>query len=50
MEVIIRLRNVGLTIDIRKYEFETKETKYLRLIINDKGVRINLNKVVVVIN
>jgi hypothetical protein len=48
--VVIRLRNVGLTIDIRKYKFEIKKTKYLGLIISDKGVRIDLNKVVAVIN
>ena len=47
-EVIIRLRDIGFIINIRKYEFEIKETKYLRLIISNKSVRINLKKVVVI--
>lgn len=47
-EVITRLRDAGLTIDIRKCEFETKSTKYLGLIISDKGVGMDPDKVAAV--
>jgi hypothetical protein len=44
-EVVQRLADAGLQIDIGKCEFETKKTKYLGLIINDGGVAMDLEKV-----
>lgn len=36
-KVLQRLRDAGLQIDIDKCEFETKEVKYLRFIIEAEG-------------
>ena len=44
-EVVKRLLNAGLTIDIGKCEFETTETKYLGLIISTNGLRMDPEKV-----
>jgi len=40
-----RIINIGLQIDINKYEFDTKKIKYLELIIKLKGIFINEKKV-----
>ena len=40
--------NVGLQIDINKYEFDTKKTKYLKLIIKPKSIFINKKKVKII--
>ncbi|KFG81444.1 hypothetical protein MANI_024595 [Metarhizium anisopliae] len=44
-EVVMRLRDAGLQIDIDKCEFETTRTKYLGLIITPGGVEMDLDKV-----
>jgi trehalose/maltose hydrolase-like predicted phosphorylase len=45
-KVLDCLRKAGLQIDINKYEFEVKSTKYLRFIIDTgKGLQIDPNKV-----
>ncbi|OCK87673.1 uncharacterized protein K441DRAFT_593109, partial [Cenococcum geophilum 1.58] len=40
-----RLKNVGLYINLKKYEFLVIEVKYLKLIITTKGVRMDPKKV-----
>jgi hypothetical protein len=40
-EVLRRLIDAGLQIDIEKYEFHTKKTKYLRLIITPRGIEMD---------
>lgn len=49
-EVLQRLRAAGLQIDIDKCEFSVTETKYLGLIISDKGIRMDPDKVQAIIN
>ncbi len=45
-KVLVCLLVVGLYLDINKYEFKTKSTKYLGFIIKaGKGVRIDPKKV-----
>jgi len=44
-EVVIRLRDAGLQIDIDKCEFETTRTKYLGLIITPGGIEMDPSKV-----
>jgi len=44
-EVLKRLTDAGLTIDIRKCEFSVTETKYLGLIISTSGIRMDQEKV-----
>jgi len=44
-QVIIKLRNTGLQIDINKCEFETTRTKYLDLIIGTNGVSMDPEKI-----
>ena len=43
--VITKLRDAGLQIDINKSEFHVQETKYLRLIVSTKGLRMDPAKV-----
>ncbi|OCK93800.1 uncharacterized protein K441DRAFT_564119, partial [Cenococcum geophilum 1.58] len=40
-----RLREAGLYINLKKYEFLVIKVKYLKLIITTKGVRIDPKKV-----
>ncbi len=47
-EVITRLGNAGLQIDINKSEFYTKKTKYLGLIISTDGMSMDPEKVQVI--
>jgi hypothetical protein len=44
-EVVTRLRDAGLQIDIDKCEFETTRTKYLGLIITPDGIEMDPEKV-----
>lgn len=44
-EVVKRLRDAGLQIDIHKCEFETTRTKYLGLIITPDGIEMDDDKV-----
>ena len=49
-KVIKRLYNVGLQIDINKYEFRVIEMQYLGLIISNYSIKIDLVKVVAVLD
>jgi hypothetical protein len=44
-EVVQRLIDAGLQIDIYKYKFKTTETKYLGLIVSPGGVKMDPAKV-----
>ena len=44
-KVLKRIMNAGLQIDINKCEFDTKKTKYLKLIIKLGGIFIDKKKV-----
>jgi hypothetical protein len=44
-EIVRRLREAGLQIDITKCDFETNRTKYLRLIITPEGIQMDPAKV-----
>ncbi|KAK9416117.1 putative Reverse transcriptase [Seiridium unicorne] len=44
-DVVQRLMNAGLTMDIHKCEFEVTETKYLGLIISTSGIKMDPGKV-----
>ena len=44
-KILKKIINAGLQIDINKYEFNTKKTKYLGLIIKLRGIFINEKKV-----
>ena len=47
-EVLERLANAGLTIDIRKCEFNVTKTRYLGLIISTDGIQMDPEKVAVI--
>ncbi|KAF4310711.1 hypothetical protein GTA08_BOTSDO13630 [Botryosphaeria dothidea] len=50
-QVLQRLRDAGLQLDISKYEFEVETVKYLGLIIDAKhGLRMDPDKVSVIVN
>jgi transposase InsO family protein len=49
-EVVERLRDAGLQIDITKCEFETTRTKYLGLIITPGGIEMDQDKVATIKN
>jgi RNase H-like domain found in reverse transcriptase/Reverse transcriptase (RNA-dependent DNA polymerase)/Integrase zinc binding domain len=49
-EVVTRLRDAGLQIDIDKCEFETTRTKYLGLIVTPGGVEMDPEKVSTILN
>jgi hypothetical protein len=44
-EVLVRLRDAGLQIDINKCEFHVQETLYLGMIISTEGIRMDPAKV-----
>ena len=44
-EVVTRLRDAGLQIDIKKCEFEAQETKYLGLVVTTDGIKMDPAKV-----
>ena len=49
-EVVARLRDAGLQIDINKCEFETTRTKYLGLIVTPFGLQMDPDKVTAIVN
>jgi len=49
-DVIRRLRDTGLQIDMNKSEFYTKKTKYLGLIISTEGISMDTEKVTAITN
>jgi hypothetical protein len=49
-KILEKLRNTGLQINLKKYEFYIIRTKYLEFIININGIEINPEKISVVKN
>jgi hypothetical protein len=47
-EVLERLQNTGLQVDIKKCEFEVKYTRYLRFIISTSSIKVDSKKVEVI--
>ena len=50
LNVLKRLKERGLQLDIDKCEFDTKEVKYLGLIVTTEGVRMDPEKVETILN
>jgi len=48
--VLKRLREAELQIDIRKWKFDVKETVFLEVIVSELDLRMNLSKVIVIVN
>jgi hypothetical protein len=48
--VLKRLQNTGLQYNIKKYKFYTTEVMYLGLIISYNGIKMDSEKVAVIIN
>ena len=44
-KVLERLRNAGLQVDTKKYEFGVKRTKYLGFIVSMEGIKVDPEKV-----
>jgi len=40
--------NISLQVDIKKYEFEVKRTKYLKFIVSTSSIKVDLKKVKVI--
>ena len=49
-KVLDRLRDAGLQINLKKYEFYVTRTKYLGFIISTNGIKVNPDKILVVKN
>ena len=49
-KVLQRLQDAGLYIDLKKYKFSVKRTKYLGFIITTEGNEVNPEKVSAVVN
>ena len=49
-EVLIRLKTTGLQVDITKNKFFIQETKFLGFIISTQGIRINPEKIKIILN
>ena len=49
-KVLERLWNVGLQVDIKKYKFGVKHTKYLRFIMTTEGIKVDFKKVEAICN
>ena len=49
-KVLQRLRNTGLQVDLKKCKFNVTWTKYLGFIITTKGIKVDLDKVLAVVN
>jgi hypothetical protein len=49
-KVLERLRDTGLQIDLKKYEFYVTCTKYLGFIISTNSIEVDLDKISVVKN
>ena len=47
-KVLKRLRNAGLQIDLKKYEFHVTRTKYLGFIISTNSIKVDPNKIFIV--
>jgi len=47
-KVLKRLRNAGLQIDLKKYEFYVTRTKYLGFIISTNGIEVDPDKISIV--
>ena len=47
-KVLKRLRNAGLQINLKKYEFHITRTKYLGFIISTNSIKVNPNKISIV--
>jgi hypothetical protein len=47
-KVLQRLRDAGLQVDIKKYEFGVVRTKYLGFIISTHGIKVDPEKVSVI--
>jgi biotin operon repressor len=47
-KVLLRLREAGLQVDIKKSEFYIKRTKYLGLIIIIGGIEVDLEKIAII--
>ena len=48
--ILQRLKNIDFQINIQKCSFEVTEIKYLDLIIIIKEIRMNMKKIIVVLN
>jgi hypothetical protein len=48
--VVEALRDAGLQLDIKKYEFEVTKIIYLGIIISTNSIRIDLAKITVITN
>ncbi len=48
--ILSRLREVNLQINIRKCKFNVKETVFLKIIMLEQNLRMNLVKMKVIIN
>jgi hypothetical protein len=48
--VIEVLRDTSLQLDIKKYEFKITEITYLGIIISTDSIRIDLAKIIVIMN
>ena len=44
-KVLQRLRDTGLQIDLKKYEWHVTETKYLGYIISTEGIKVDPAKI-----
>jgi len=49
-KVLKRLRNIGLQVNIKKYKFGVKRTKYLRFIVSIDRIKVNPKKVNIIYN
>ena len=49
-KVLIRLRDAGLQIDIKKCEFYVKRTKFLGFIITTEGIEVDPEKIIAIKN
>ena len=47
-KVLKRLRNAGLQINLKKYEFHVTRTKYLGFIISTNSIKVDPNKISIV--
>ena len=48
-KVLERLRKAGLQVDVKKCEFNVKETRFLEIIIGVNGIRMDPAKIAVII-
>ncbi len=48
-KIIQYFQKAKLQINIKKYKFSIKQTKYLEFIISIKGIEVNLKKIKIII-